>query len=404
MTEQPKPAPKGTAKVRSSKFRHMFGTPFQNTECVSGIKLGATQGEASAIKASGLFFAVPWIISGSVTVIPINSKGAISSDSPVIALDENNINDFSWNPFENNLLATANQDGSVALWQIPEGGLTENLTTPASKIQASDKRLLVVDFHPTANNVLASVDAAKSVKIFDLESSQEKLAFPDVHKGVVTNLSWCNDGSLCATSCKDKTVRVFDPRANQCVAEAPDHPGAKGGRVVWLQKKDLIFTCGFGKTNERQIALYDPRKLGEKLTLQVIDSSSSSLMPFYDNDLGIMYLAGKGDGNIRYYEVTDEAPYLHYLNEFKSKDPQTGIAALPKQACDVKKCEVMRLLKLTPNGNVVPIRFEVPRTENAFFQEDLYPDTFDGKPSMSSDEWFSGSKNLPGSVSLNPEK
>lgn len=35
-----------------------------------------------------------------------------------------------------------------------------------------------------------------------------------------------------------------------------------------------------------------------------------------------MYLAGKGDGNIRYYEVVDEPPYVHFLNQFLSGNPQ----------------------------------------------------------------------------------
>ena len=37
-----------------------------------------------------------------------------------------------------------------------------------------------------------------------------------------------------------------------------------------------------------------------------------------------MYLAGKGDGNIRYYEVVDEAPYVHFLNQFLSGNPQVS--------------------------------------------------------------------------------
>ena len=68
----------------------------------------------------------------------------------------------------------------------------------------------------------------------------------------------------------------------------------KGGRVTWLRKKNLIFTNGFGKGSDRQMALYDPRKLSQRLTLQVIDTSNSSLLPFYEEDNGIMFLAGKG--------------------------------------------------------------------------------------------------------------
>jgi WD40 repeat protein len=322
----------------------------------------------------------------------------------LIIHDENTVNELAFNPFNDSLLATACNDGAAFLWQIPDGGLTSNLTKPLSKIQVSDKRLLLLDFHPLAENIMVVGDASKTIKIFDIESSKEELIFPE-HKGLVTNVSWNYDGSQCATSCKDKTLRVIDPRSNKVVAEAQDHQGAKGGRVVWLGKKDLIFTVGFGKGSERQFALYDPRKNLQRITLQPIDNSASTLLPFYDNDLGLLYLAGKGDGNIRYYEIVEnEDPYIFYLNEFKSKDPQSGLAFLPKQSCDVMKCEVAKVLKLTPSGSVVPIRFEVPRKENVFFQEDIFPDTFDLKPSMSNTDWLGGAKNPPNLVSLNPEK
>lgn len=38
-----------------------------------------------------------------------------------------------------------------------------------------------------------------------------------------------------------------------------------------------------------------------------------------------LYLAGKGDGNIRYYEIVDDAPYIHYLNQFLSGHPQVSV-------------------------------------------------------------------------------
>lgn len=39
----------------------------------------------------------------------------------------------------------------------------------------------------------------------------------------------------------------------------------------------------------------------------------------------------QGDGNIRYYEVTTEKPYLQYLMEFRSPAPQKGL-------CNVTFC------------------------------------------------------------------
>ena len=33
------------------------------------------------------------------------------------------------------------------------------------------------------------------------------------------------------------------------------------------------------------------------------EQASGTILPFYDPDTHILFLAGKGDGNIRYYEV-----------------------------------------------------------------------------------------------------
>ena len=49
-------------------------------------------------------------------------------------------------------------------------------------------------------------------------------------------------------------------------------------------------------------------------------------------DTGVQhrYIAGKGDGNIRYYEITEEAPYCHFLSQYQSSAPQRGLGWLPK--------------------------------------------------------------------------
>lgn len=80
-----------------------------------------------------------------------------------------------------------------------------------------------------------------------------------------------------------------------------------------------------------------------------MDSSSGVVTPYFDFDTKIvwcrkrraslllvlnkqpipylsqLYLAGKGDGNIRYYEIVDEAPYIYYLNQFLSGQPQVSL-------------------------------------------------------------------------------
>jgi len=157
---------------------------------------------------------------------------------------------------------------------------------------------------------------------------------------------------------------------------------------------------GFSKTSERQYSIWDPKQMKEPLKTENIDTAAGIIMPFYDNDTSMLFLAGKGDGNIRYYEVVDEAPYVHFLSEFKSNQPQRGMGWTPKTSMDLASCEIARLLKITGNA-CEPISFTVPR-KGDIFQDDLYPPTFSGEPSLTSAEWFGGKTADPKQISLAP--
>ncbi|XP_031752534.1 coronin-6-like [Xenopus tropicalis] len=71
-----------------------------------------------------------------------------------------------------------------------------------------------------------------------------------------------------------------------------------------------------------------------------MDTSNGVLLPFYDSDSNVVYLCGKGDSSIRYFEITAEAPFVHYLSTYSSKEPQRGMGFMPKRGLDVSKCEI----------------------------------------------------------------
>ena len=123
-------------------------------------------------------------------------------------------------------------------------------------------------------------------------------------------------------------------------------------------------------------------------------------MPFFDEDTSLLYLAGKGDGNVRFYEMTDENPYCYPISEHRTSVSAKGMAWVPKRGLNIMGCETARLLKLTSN-TVEPLCFHVPRKSEAF-QDDIYPDTAAPVPAHSSDEWFAGSNKTPVLMSLNP--
>jgi len=153
-------------------------------------------------------------------------------------------------------------------------------------------------------------------------------------------------------------------------------------------------------TSERLYSIWDWRKSDKSLNTTIVDTAAGILMPFYDNDTTMLFLAGKGDGNIRYYEVVDEEPYIYFLSEYKSGTPQRGMGMLPKIAVDVSKCEVARLFKVAGNS-VEPVSFCVPRKSD-IFQDDIYPDTNSPEPALTSAQWVSGKNAEPKKISLAP--
>lgn len=394
-------ASKGVQVVRQSKYRHVFGTQFKSEFCYRELRTNIPAWDSNCVKVNSQFLAVPWSGGGgAVAIIPISSVGKKSPELPTVSAGAGGVLDFDFNPFNDYIFATGGNDTTVKIWGIPEGGLKGNQSEPLVNLTEHSKKIGLVQFHPTAANVLATACVAPSIKLWDIENGKCHVTIDDGHKDTVQGLSFNRNGSQFVTTCKDKKLRIFDPRTNKVALEAEGHQGTKGSRCVWMGGLDKIFTAGFTKLSERHYMIWDPKKFTEPIHNNQIDVSSGLLMPFYDEDTSVMYLAGKGDGNIRYYEIVNEDPYCHFLSEFKSTVPQRGMAALPKVACDVALCETSRLFKLTAT-EVLPISFVVPRKSDNF-QSDIFPDTIAPEATNTAEQFFSGVDTEPKLVSMKP--
>lgn len=251
-------------------------------------------------------------------------------------------------------------------------------------------------FNPAAENVLASSAGDFTVKLWDIESGSSKLSLKVGE--VIQSLSWSANGSLLVTTSRDKKLRIWDTRQEKPAHEGPGHAGAKNSRAVWMGEHDRVATTGFSRMSDRQLALWDIRAAQQPVDgFQMLDSISGVCMPFWDDGTQCLYLAGKGDGNIRYFEY--EHDKFEYLSEYKSSDPQRGVAFVPKRGVNMHENEVTRAYKTVNDTYIEPISFIVPRRAETF-QEDIYPPTVGLKAAMSSAEWFDGAQGLPPKISL----
>lgn len=216
---------------------------------------------------------------------------------------------------------------------------------------------------------------------------------------MIYSLAINRDGSLIATTSKDKKLRIIEPRTEIVISEGICHQGTKCSKVIFLDN-GRILTTGFSKHSDRQFAVWDQHDLKKPLTQEVVDSSSGVITPYFDYDTKMLYLAGKGDGNIRYYEIVDEAPYIYFLNQFLSGQPQKALGFMPKRGVNVNQCEVFRFYKLLAAGCICePISMIVPR-KSTLFQNDIYPDTLSNVAATTAKEWLSGRNVKPNLMSL----
>ncbi|XP_019297197.1 coronin-2B isoform X1 [Panthera pardus] len=324
--------------------------------------------------------------------------GRIEPNYPKVCGHQGNVLDIKWNPFIDNIIASCSEDTSVRIWEIPEGGLKRNMTEALLELHGHSRRVGLVEWHPTTNNILFSAGYDYKVLIWNLDVG-EPVKMIDCHSDVILCMSFNTDGSLLTTTCKDKKLRVIEPRSGRVLQEA-NCKNHRVNRVVFLGNMKRLLTTGVSRWNTRQIALWDQEDLSMPLIEEEIDGLSGLLFPFYDADTHMLYLAGKGDGNIRYYEISTEKPFLSYLMEFRSPAPQKGLGVMPKHGLDVSACEVFRFYKLvTLKGLIEPISMIVPRRSDSY-QEDIYPMTPGTEPALTPDEWLGGINRDPVLMSL----
>ncbi|NP_001288303.1 coronin-1A isoform X1 [Mus musculus] len=387
--------------VRSSKFRHVFGQPAKADQCYEDVRVSQTTWDSGFCAVNPKFMALICEASGggAFLVLPLGKTGRVDKNVPLVCGHTAPVLDIAWCPHNDNVIASGSEDCTVMVWEIPDGGLVLPLREPVITLEGHTKRVGIVAWHPTAQNVLLSAGCDNVILVWDVGTGAAVLTLgPDVHPDTIYSVDWSRDGALICTSCRDKRVRVIEPRKGTVVAEKDrPHEGTRPVHAVFVSEGKIL-TTGFSRMSERQVALWDTKHLEEPLSLQELDTSSGVLLPFFDPDTNIVYLCGKGDSSIRYFEITSEAPFLHYLSMFSSKESQRGMGYMPKRGLEVNKCEIARFYKLHER-KCEPIAMTVPRKSD-LFQEDLYPPTAGPDPALTAEEWLGGRDAGPLLISL----
>lgn len=353
--------------VRASKVRHVYGTASKKAECYEDLRIAMhSTTEGSLATVNGRFLAVAWDASGggSFAVLPLSRTGRCGGvELPLYVGHTGPVLDLAFSPFHEDVLASASEDASIMVWHVPDPSAScRPATEPSKTLQGHRRKVTALAWHPTAEHVLASISTDLSVRLWDVAVGRQRLAIEDAHPDTIYALAFSWDGSLLATTCKDKQVRLFDARSGQLQASAAAHQGIKATQLVWLGPSRFFLTTGFSRLSERQLMLWDIDDLTGPCLIETLDSASGVLLPFFDPDTRMLYVAGRGDGNVRYFEVLldQSKPAIVPLGDYKSVEPQRGVCFMPKRHLALGDTEVARMYKVG-RASIEPVSFRVPR-------------------------------------------
>jgi len=381
----------------------VYGEPSKPEGHFLDVKNPFCSGEGNYLKCNARFFAVAKSGGGGPLYIRrLDEPGRLAVTVPMLSVHKGTTWDFDFHPFVHNMIATASEDCHAAVTEFPQDGLTDTVTKATVVLEGHQKKVTLIKFNPSASNILATGAFDKTIKVWNIETGSCVSTYDQCQECVMT-MEWNNDGSRIACGGKDPAIRIYDPRkieSAQTISDAFD--GSKGSKIFWAESFGWIGGTGFSRSAKRQMKIWDLRKIDKALYENDIDQAAGSLYPYFDADIGLLYLVGKGEGNVSFYEFVNDDKYAHQLGSYRNPEPQKGGGWLPKRACDVWKCEVARFYKLT-DKTVIPISFIVPRKAGAeVFQEDIFPNAYAGRPALQADEWLNGENRPPVTSSMNP--
>uniref|UniRef100_A0A670Z9Z5 Coronin n=1 Tax=Pseudonaja textilis TaxID=8673 RepID=A0A670Z9Z5_PSETE len=206
-------------QYRSSKFRHVYGKAASKENCYDNVPITHSVYDNQFCAVNPRFIAVVTECAGggAFLVIPISQTGKLDPHYPRICGHKGNVLDIKWNPFDDFVIASCSEDTTIKVWNIPQHLLTKSITDAQKDLLGHSRRVGLIEWHPTASNILFSSGYDYKVMVWNIDTKEHTIQTPvrtiGFHTDVILSMSFNTDGSLLATVCRDRKIRIIDPRA-----------------------------------------------------------------------------------------------------------------------------------------------------------------------------------------------
>ncbi|KAI1725273.1 type of WD40 repeat domain-containing protein [Ditylenchus destructor] len=386
---------KNTTPKVPKKEETIYDLPVGNLSCTNNAIHSSDHNLAFLIDGEG----------GKIGLLPLEARGRfLHHQTNIVYAHATSISDFCFTEFEN-LLVTCAGTEKMKIWQCSDvlkqtDDKPVHISDAISAITLGNNVLLeCLSPHKTVSKLIA-VGSSDAIFVVDLENEANIIEL-NADYDRVQSLNWSDSGSLLTASAKKgREGYIFDPRASSDpVQTLVLHSGmGREGRILFTNEG--IVSSGFTNNRVQEVLLFDPRNWTQPIQKEIFEPSTGLLIPLYDRDTGLLFLAGKGSSKFTLTEINSSKWTLTRLQEQPVSEQTLGACLIRKMSCDVMTGEVQRIHQLTKNS-IIPYQMCVPRRSYKDFHSDLYPLTVDSSTATTKG-WLSGENVEPSKVSLNP--
>jgi WD40 repeat protein len=182
--------------------------------------------------------------SDGVIIWKVSSAGGHGAEPRIIhrLLDTRKINSVAFDP-EGTSLATADENGTVAIWDVTSGQMKNSFTPhggPISKVAFSPRQ---------GSGLLATAGLDKTAKLWDAQNGKVRFDLP--HSNAVTDVAFRPDGERVATASLDKKVKIWDVSSGKLLLTI-SHPAEVTS--VAFTPDGMVLAAG---TSDHSVHLYN---------------------------------------------------------------------------------------------------------------------------------------------------
>ncbi|KAH9267397.1 hypothetical protein BASA84_000664, partial [Batrachochytrium salamandrivorans] len=220
----PESIPQQSTKInlpKHSAYRYISGKSSIDYEGLKGLSINFPN-ETDAFQVNVKFIALP--ISGPggrVGIWPVGKTGRLPSKIFSL-INGADLLDFKFDPFDSHRIITGCDDGRIRIFRLDGTGLSDDMNQASETLSAHNGRVVLLQFHPTALNVILSYSPEQTsplIKVWDLGTKKMISSLPLPEQAL--SAAFSHDGNHIAVVLRDKTIRIYESISGKEIQSGP---------------------------------------------------------------------------------------------------------------------------------------------------------------------------------------